>query len=78
MKKKQLKSLRSKSDKELNDLYMQYNLVISKFRGQVHNHALEGGVSLKPFYEAKRSRAVILTILNQRRHERMWRDGRLK
>lgn len=79
MTKKRMKTLRSKSDKQLNDLYMEYNLEISKFKaqnyGELKNVAKPAG-TMKSYYEAKKNRAIILTILNQRRHERRWRQGK--
>ena len=78
-------ALKSKSDNELEKLYMEYNTQISLVRGMakggllVHYNAdgtkLSGGYKLRNYNIAVKNRARILTILNQRRHERIMRQG---
>lgn len=67
--------LRKKKEKELEELYIEYNMIISRVKGQIKLGALEGDAKLKTYNEAVKNRARILTILNQRRNERMHRNG---
>ena len=73
MTKKTMEKLRKKSENELEKMYMEYNTEISKFNaqnfGELKNVAKPTG-SLKAYWKAKKDRARILTILNQRRHEK--------
>lgn len=75
MAKHNMEWLRDKTENQLDELYMQYNTIISKVRGQAKNNRLEGGAKLREYNEAVRNRARILTLLNQRRHETMMRNG---
>lgn len=70
-----MKWIRKKNNSELEKIYFEYNTIISDITGKSRSGQLEGGTSLKSYYEAVKNRARILTILNQRRHERNHRSG---
>jgi hypothetical protein len=88
MTRKITKALKKMSDKDLQKIYDESNLVISKTRGLAKAHHLEhynpkmGGVSgaggaysFKNYDNAIKRRAIALTILNQRKLERMFQSG---
>lgn len=72
-----LKKLRKMKDNDLEKLYMETNTIISKYKGQSHI----GMVISKPHHRilkhAQKTRARVLTVMNQRRHERTFRKGGL-
>lgn len=79
-----MKSLRGMKENDLEKLYMEYNSEISKVRGMAKAGQLTSnlgqyqrteGYKLRNYNIAVKNRARILTILNQRRHERVFRNG---
>ena len=77
-------ALKSRSDNELEKMYMEYNTEISLIRGKAKARMLVSnlgpeqrteGVKLRNYNIAVKNRARILTILNQRRNERTMRFG---
>jgi ribosomal protein L29 len=78
MKKHNMKWLKEKSEDELEKLYLEYNLIISRTKGEAKARFIQAGdkksglagKSLKDYDEAVRNRARILTLLNQKRYQR--------
>jgi ribosomal protein L29 len=74
MSKKTMQSLRGKSESELEKLYIEANTSIGKIRphmkGELKNVQLPDGY-MKEYKAAKLMRARVLTILNQKRNQRM-------
>lgn len=65
-----MRDLHGMKESELESLYNEYNLVISKAKAQIGIGApLEKGQH-KDLVRAKKMRARVLTILNQRRNKR--------
>ena len=77
--------LKGMSENELEKLYMEYNTEISKTKGMaaaghlvtqiVPGQQRSAGYKLRNYNIAVKNRARILTIINQRRHERQIRNG---
>ena len=82
-----MEALKGKSDNVLESLYMQYNTEISNIRGLAKAGHLTSnlgptsqrneGYKLRNYNIAVKNRARVLTILNQRRNERLHRKGGL-
>lgn len=73
-KKSQMKKYKSMSEKELVEVYNEANLIISKTRGMI-----KSGQHLKDHHghykQAIKRRSRVLTVMNQNRHERNFRQG---
>lgn len=78
MTKKNMKWLKKKNENELEKLYMEANLTISKAKaqtiGELKNVELPKDWK-RNYAQAKTMRARILTLLNQRRFERSLKHG---
>lgn len=62
-------------DNKLEEEYNDANLIMSKVKGQIGVGATIGKEMHRDYERAKTKRARILTVLNQRRFERMRRKG---
>lgn len=70
-----MEKLKSMKDSDLEKLYMENNLIISKMKAQSKlGRALDKGLH-RQLVHAKLTRARVLTVMNQRRHERAFRNG---
>jgi hypothetical protein len=70
-KKSEMKKFKEMKESELEKEYNEVNLVMSKVQAQIHIGAPVGKVMHREYEQAKTKRARILTVLNQRRYERM-------